>query len=194
MRGTRDVKSGRSRTAQSTENRDLACILLIALNRDLPFRHRPISKRILNLTETRSEQQTQRPRNADRRRRQFGRGVAVVELALCLPILALLLFATIEACVMIQLKQNVTITAYEGARIGILPGSNTGLVQAQCQMLLEDRGISGYTITANPAPSGMALGDLLTVTVSADCVANSVVGGIFYEGKAISETIVMRAE
>ncbi len=40
----------------------------------------------------------------------------------------------------------------------------------------------------------MSPGDLLTVTVSADCLANSVAGGLFFEGKSISESVVMRAE
>jgi hypothetical protein len=124
----------------------------------------------------------------------FSRGLAVVELAICLPILFLILFATIEACSMLQLKQNVQITAYEGARIGILPGSNAALVQTQCEMLLDDRGILGYTIAMTPDPSVLNIGDLLTVTVTADCAANAVAGGVFFEGKSISESIVMRAE
>lgn len=129
-----------------------------------------------------------------RQRRTFASGLAVVELAICLPILLLILFATIEACSMLQLKQNVQTTAYEGARIGILPGSTTALVESQCQMLLDDRGIVGYTIGISPDPSTLTPGDLLTVTVSADCVANAVAGGPFFEGKSIAESIVMRAE
>jgi hypothetical protein len=121
-------------------------------------------------------------------------GLAVVELAICLPILTLLLLSTIEACVMLQLKQNLSITAYEGARIGILPGATSNLVEQQCQMLLDDRGVEGYTITMNPDPTVLLVGDTLTVTVSADCVANSVLGGVFYQGRAISESVVMRAE
>ena len=121
-------------------------------------------------------------------------GVAVVELAICLPILVLLLLATIEACVMLQLKQNLSVTAYEGARIGILPGSDSSGVQLQCQLLLDDRSINGYTISMSPDPSTMAVGDQFTVTVEADCVANSVLGGVFYQGQTISESVVMKAE
>lgn len=121
-------------------------------------------------------------------------GIAVVELAICLPILLLLLLATIEACVMLQLKQNLIITACEGARIGILPGTDAAGVELQCQLLLDDRNINAYTITMDPEPSTMEAGDMFTVTVSADCVSNSVVGGVLYQGKSISESIVMRAE
>jgi hypothetical protein len=118
----------------------------------------------------------------------------VVELAICLPILVLLLLSTVEACVMLQLKQNLSLTAYEGARIGILPGSNSENVEFQCQLLLDDRKIDGYTIVMTPDPSVMDVGDMFTVTVSADCVVNSVLGGVFYQGKSLSESVVMRAE
>lgn len=121
-------------------------------------------------------------------------GVAVVELAICLPVLVLILVATIEACVMLQLKQNLIVTAYEGARIGILPGSDATTVQLQCEMLLDDRNINGYTLTMSPDPSTMAVGDMFTMTVSADAVANSVIGGAFFQGKTLSESVVMKAE
>ena len=128
------------------------------------------------------------------RRRKSSHGTAVVELAICLPILLLILFATIEACVMLQLKQNLSVTAYEGARIGIVPGSTSALIQTQCEMLLDDRNIQSYLVTVDPEPSTLSVGDMLTVTVSADCLANAVAGGVFFEGKSISETVVMRAE
>lgn len=141
-----------------------------------------------------STKRLQQRQYAARERRTHSRGLAVVELALCLPILFLILFATIEACSMLQLKQNVQVTAYEGARIGVLPGSTTALVEAQCEMLLDDRGILGYSITMSQDPSTLDAGDMLTVTVSADCLANAVAGGPFFEGKSITESIVMRAE
>ncbi len=122
-------------------------------------------------------------------------GTAVVELAVCLPVLVLILLATIEACVMLQLQQNAAITAYEGARIGIMPGIDADTVQLQCEMLLDDRNIAGYMITMEPAdPRTLSEGDLFTVTIEADCLANSVVGGVFFENKTISESVVMKAE
>ena len=137
----------------------------------------------------------QRKAKVARTRRQSRRGVAVIELAICMPVLVLLLLATIDACVMLQLQQNAAITAYEGARIGILPGASNAKIQTQCQMLLDDRNIDDYTITTSPADvSTLSEGDLLTVTVTANCVENTVVGGIFFQGKTISESVVMKAE
>lgn len=126
---------------------------------------------------------------------QAFRGVAVVELAVCLPILVVILLATIETCVMLQLKQNLAVTAYEGARVGIIPGVQAGTVQAQCQLLLDDRSINGTTITLSPTdPATMSPGDQFTVTVVADCAANSIAGSVFYQGKTITESVVMLAE
>lgn len=123
------------------------------------------------------------------------RGLAVVELAVCLPILVVLVIATIETCVMLQLQQNLAVTAYEGARIGIMPGTGASAVDFQCQMLLDDRNINAYTVTLDPAdPSSMNVGDEFTVTVAADCAPNSIVGAMFFEGRTITESVVMRAE
>ena len=129
------------------------------------------------------------------RRDMDRQGVAVVELALCLPILVLILLATIETCVMLQLQQNLAVTAYEGARVGIIPGVEAGTVQAQCKLLLDDRSINGYTVTLNPVdPTTMDPGDQFTVTVEAACAANSLVGSVFYDGKTIKESVIMLAE
>ncbi|TWU35019.1 TadE family protein [Novipirellula artificiosorum] len=118
-----------------------------------------------------------------------------MELAICLPVLAIILLATVEACVMLQLQQNLSITAYEGARIGNVPGASSEGVQLQCEMLLDDRNIQGYAVTMNPPdPSSKSPGDPFTVTVSADFAANSVFGGIFFQDKTLAEAVVLRAE
>ena len=123
------------------------------------------------------------------------RGVAVVELAICLPILALILLATIEACVMLQLQHNLAVTAYEGARIGIMPGADATVVQTQCEMLLDDRNVNSFTVTLTPSdPSAMNVGDALTVNVEADCDANTFLAAMFFEGRSLSESVVMLAE
>lgn len=126
--------------------------------------------------------------------KQYRHGVAVVELAICLPIIVVILLGTIEACRMIQVKQDLAVVAYEGARVGILPGSTAAVVNFQCDLLMQDRGINGYTINLSNDPATMDRGDRFTVTVNAGCSENSLVGAIFYEGKTLTESMVMRAE
>ena len=52
------------------------------------------------------------------------RGVAASELAVCLPVIVLLVLAMIEACTMIFLKQSLTVAAYEGVRTAIEPNGD----------------------------------------------------------------------
>jgi hypothetical protein len=119
----------------------------------------------------------------------------MVELAICLPVLVLILLATIEACAMLQIQQNAVTSAYEGARIAIIPGVNAAIVTQQCEMLLNDRNISGYSIATSPADlSNLDVGDPVTVTVNVDCGANSIFGGNHFDGRTISESVVMLAE
>lgn len=68
-------------------------------------------------------------------------------------------------------------------------------MEFQCQLLLDDRNINAYTITMDPVdPQTMNVGDEFTITIAADCAPNSVIGGMFFDGKTISESVVMRAE
>ena len=61
------------------------------------------------------------------RMRPFGRrkarGVAAAELAVCLPIVVLMVIATIEACSAVFLKQSLTVAAYEGVRTALEEGA-----------------------------------------------------------------------
>ena len=118
-----------------------------------------------------------------------------MELAVCLPILTLVLFATIETCWMLQLKQNVTMAAFEGARVAAVPGSDAASVNLQCEMLLDDRNINNYQVTMSPASlTNVQPGDNISVTVSADFADNSLIGGVLFDGHQVTETIVIKAE
>lgn len=117
-------------------------------------------------------------------------GAAIIELAVCLPVLVVVTLATIEACAMIYLKQTLTIAAFEGARLGVIPGSQSLNVEAQSQLVLTDHGVASYLITMEPSdPSTLTPGNYFRVTVSAECSPNSLIGGWFYAGKTFSESV-----
>ena len=118
----------------------------------------------------------------------------MVELAVSLPLLVFLLLGTIEACQMIHLKQDLSVVSYEGARVGVLPGASTAAIEAQCDLLLDDRGIAGYSVGVSADPATLNRGDLLTVTVEAPCAQNSLVGAVLYQDKRVIESMVMRVE
>jgi Flp pilus assembly protein TadG len=123
------------------------------------------------------------------------RGVAAAELAVCLPIVVLLVLATIEACSMIFLKQSLTAASYEGVRTALVKDATTNDVQAACNQILSDRRIDGATVTVTP-PNVAALepGDLVAVTVTAPCAANSVIPVMFYRGQSMESTASMMIE
>jgi len=98
--------------------------------------------------------------------------------------------ATIEACAMIYLKQTLKIAAFEGARVGMVPGSIALNVQAQSQLVLTDHSVVKSSISMLPAePASLVNGDFFRVTVSAQCAPNSLIGGWFYAGRTLNESV-----
>lgn len=77
---------------------------------------------------------------------QQRRGLAVVELAVCLPIIVILVLGAIEACTMVFLKQSLHIAAYEGARVAIDNRATNQKVLDRCEQLLNERKINGATV------------------------------------------------
>jgi hypothetical protein len=121
--------------------------------------------------------------------------VAATELAVCLPVIVLLVIASIEACSAIFLKQSLTVAAYEGVRAAIAADATAANVQAVCNQVLADRRISGGTITVSPANIGaLTPGEYVNVTVTAPCSSNSLVPTSFYRGRSLSTTASMMIE
>lgn len=129
------------------------------------------------------------------KRGRRARGVAATELAVCLPVVVLIVIATIEACSALFLKQSLTVAAYEGARTAIAERQVAGSVERACGQILDDRNIRGANVTISPANIGnLKTGDYINVTVSAPCNLNSVVPTTFYRGRSLSATASMMVE
>ena len=132
--------------------------------------------------------------NRTRRSAQRCAGTAVVELALCLPVLVLVLVATLDACTMFHVQQSMKIAAYEGTRVGIVPGAEAVNVQFQCETLLDTQGVNGYTITMTPADlSTLSQGDFFSVQIDADFDQNALAGGL-YNGKTLTKSVTLRVK
>ena len=132
---------------------------------------------------------------SSRRYLRLRRGSAVVELAICLPILMTILLATTEACNMLHVQQTLKICAFEGARVGTVPGANATNVVYQCQTLLDDHNVQSYTIALDPPdPSTLNQGDYFAVVISADFGPNSLIGGWLYDGRTLIRSVALRAE
>lgn len=108
-------------------------------------------------------------------------GVAAVEFAVCLPVLVLIVFASIEACTMVFLKESLTVAAYEGSRVAVQPAATEAEVIARCEEVLAEREVSGGAVELVPGSlSTAAVGDPVQVRVSAPCAANAVIPVWFY--------------
>jgi Flp pilus assembly protein TadG len=123
------------------------------------------------------------------------RGVAAAELAVCLPVVVLLVIATIEACSAMFLKQSLTVAAYEGVRTALEEGADAKSVQAACDQILADRKIQGGAVTIKPSNiASLSPGQFVDITVSAPCASNSIVPITFYRGRTLSATASMMIE
>ncbi len=127
--------------------------------------------------------------------RELRKGVAVVEFAVTLPILTLVVLGSVEATTMIFNKQSLEITAYEGARIALVPGSNAGNVEAACNQILVGRRIQEATITVVPADfDNQPYGTPIRVQVDAPSNKNCVFAPWFYSGKILTADVTMMKE
>jgi Flp pilus assembly protein TadG len=128
-------------------------------------------------------------------RKRNRRGVAAAELAVCLPVVVMLVVATIEACSALFLKQSLTVAAYEGVRTALEEGATTKNIQTACDQILADRKIQGAKVTIKPSNiDSLEPGDFIDVTVSAPCAPNSVVPTTFYRGRTLKATASMMIE
>lgn len=110
-----------------------------------------------------------------------------MELAVCLPVLVLLVFGSIEACNMIFLRQALNASAYEGVRVAIGEDAVNQQVIDRCQLTLDARGVAGTTITIDPPDvTTVQPGDPITITVSAQCDANSVGPAWFFANRNLA--------
>jgi Flp pilus assembly protein TadG len=127
-------------------------------------------------------------------RRPRRAGAAIVELAICLPVLVMVSLAAVEACGLIYLKQSLKIAAYEGARVGVVPGAKAADVQSQCNLILDARKVRQYAVEFTPSQSTQpADTGALRVTVSAPAAANSLLGRWFLSEQDFTESVEVLA-
>ncbi len=107
-------------------------------------------------------------------RRKQRRGAAIVEFAVCLPILMLLILGSIEATSAIFLRQALTTSAYEGIREAVRTSSTTAQATNRAQAVLTARRVNGSRILFMPADTETAArGSNVVIEISAPLGANS---------------------
>ncbi|WP_372715845.1 TadE/TadG family type IV pilus assembly protein [Novipirellula sp.] len=128
----------------------------------------------------------------NRRERNRG-GTAMVELAVCMPVLFLIVFASIEACNMIAMKQVICESAYEGALIALKPDSTESDVLNRINTTLASRGVTPSDVLvqgeAGAAYATLARGDTVTVTIQAATNGNIVGPQLFGFAQSLSSSL-----
>lgn len=123
--------------------------------------------------------------------RHLRRGTAVVEMAVCLPILVTVFLGSIEICNAICLKQGATAAAYEAARVASNTGGTLVAAQVRADEILAARSITGATVQFNPATQeAWSRGSDIVVSVS---IPASNLGAInmFFREKPLEASITM---
>jgi hypothetical protein len=122
-------------------------------------------------------------------------GAAVTELAITLPILVLMLMATIECCCMIFVTQTLHIAAYEGTRVALVPGITTAQVEHSIRQILNDRRVKNATISIEPSNFANApITSFIRVRVTAPANSNTPVTPIFFTNQTLRGECSMMKE
>ena len=107
-------------------------------------------------------------------RQKTRQGAAIVEFAVCLPVIMILILGSMEATSAIFVRQALTTSAYEGIREAIRIGSTTSNATSRAQAVLTARQIRSSIVRFTPPDlQTAARGSNVVVEVSAPFKANS---------------------
>jgi len=132
-----------------------------------------------------------------RRRRSNGnrKGAAVVEFAVCLPIILFIVLASIEAASLMFLRQALVQSAYEGAKVAIRTGGNNSDATAAANAVAAGRRINNLNVVFTPSDvSSASQGDIIRVSITAPGDANSFIPFGPFKGKTIIAEAAMVKE
>ena len=131
-----------------------------------------------------------KPRQAKKRS-----GVAAVEFAVCLPVLVILVFGSIEASSFIFLKQSLNVAAYECTREAARNDSTTQSAIDQATNILNARNVQGFGVdVVSGEVADLDRGDDVIVEVSAPTNVNSPLLGQFITNRVLTARVVMVKE
>ena len=117
-------------------------------------------------------------------------GAAVVEVALCLPVLLLVTLLFIEFTNLLFLRQSLKVASYEGIRVAIKQGTDLSDVIEVCATILDSRQVNEYEISVEPEDyTTLPRGELTTVTIEVDKAKNQLFGLLL----GASDTVVVQS-
>ena len=132
------------------------------------------------------------PTRSPQRSHRHRRAVAAVEFALCLPVIVLLVLASIAACTMIYVQQPLETAAYETARFAASPGNPNSVASQRGNQILSDRQVNGGQISIRP--SSPRRQDQVDVVVTAPFDQNRLFPRFFFGGQVLTADVSMQKE
>jgi len=150
---------------------------------------------VANSTALARRPQRLRGRRFGSHRRGNRRAVAIVEFACVLPVLLVILLGTLESTSMIYRQQTLSIAAYEGCRVALIPKITRGQVDAAINQIMTDRRIRNAQITIFPndfvnAPAQ----SIIEVRVTAPAAGNSIIAPRFFANRTLTGSCFMMKE
>ena len=121
------------------------------------------------------------------------KGATAVEFALTLPILFLFLFAGYELSRANMIMHTCEAAAYEGARVGIVPGATPAKVRAAASQVLATVGVQNATISTDPRVIE-AETETIAVTVQVNFADNTALKPLFMGIGTFVRTCTMERE
>ena len=137
------------------------------------------------------------------KRKSHRLGGAAAEAAICLPLILVILSATIELSTAVFLKESLTVAAYEGARVAIQRQADNDAVVARVEEVLLERSISlggnqvVDVVDVSPDADEADIMEAITVSVTAPVAGNVVTPFSFVSFIGFEELtaeVVMRKE
>ncbi|MDV6033337.1 MAG: pilus assembly protein [Phycisphaera sp. RhM] len=121
-------------------------------------------------------------------------GVAAVEFAVCLPVIVLLVFGSIEASSFIFLKQSLSVACYEAAREASQSGSTEAEADSRALAILESRRVNDFEIRFPTGVDELQRGEQVVCEISAPTRTNSPIAGEFVTNRTLVARVVMLKE
>ena len=121
-------------------------------------------------------------------------GAAVVEFAVCMPLLMLIVLGSMEAAHSIFLRQALSAAAYEGIRVAIEPRSKQADALQQAQNVLAARFVKRSNVVFDKNVEQTPRGEKIAIEVSAPISSNSPFIGRVIPDRIIKVRTVMVKE
>jgi Flp pilus assembly protein TadG len=127
-----------------------------------------------------------------RRSNRIHKGIAAVQLAVCLPVLMVLVMGTLETTDLIFLRQRLMTVAYEAARTATAPAHTADDGVKAGTDILTARGITGGTVTISPPVTATtATGTEVAASVVAPFSSNSYMKPFVLSGAVTNVTVTV---